>query len=220
MFYLPQVDHEEHTYGPESKQAEEAVHLVDDCIGKMTIELGALHLPINYVFVSDHGMTTVDTLKGLSLPPAIDSSKFIITEGDATLHLYAKNKSDIQVTYKALKKDTSGFKVYLTTQTPAYWHYSATDDRYRRIGDILLVPKWPKVFNIRGRRITPGKHGYDNAMPDMQATFYAWGPAFKQHIKIGSFDNVHVYPLVARILGLSVTEKIDGNISILQDILR
>jgi predicted AlkP superfamily pyrophosphatase or phosphodiesterase len=76
------------------------------------------------------------------------------------------------------------------------------------------------VFNIRGRRLTPGKHGFDNAFPDMQASFYAWGPAFKQHLKIPSFNNVHVYPLVAKILGLTITEKIDGSLSVLKQILK
>ncbi len=32
---MPQVDHEEHMYGPESKQAEEAVQFVDESIHKM-----------------------------------------------------------------------------------------------------------------------------------------------------------------------------------------
>jgi hypothetical protein len=53
----------------------------------------------------------------------------------------------------------------------------------------------------------------------MHATFMAWGPAFKQGKKIHSFENVHVYPLVAKILGLSYTEKIDGKLSVLKNIL-
>jgi len=34
MFYMPQVDHEEHSFGPESRQAADAVHLVDDFMEK------------------------------------------------------------------------------------------------------------------------------------------------------------------------------------------
>lgn len=52
-----------------------------------------------------------------------------------------------------------------------------------------------------GEKYGPGAHGYDNNEQDMQATFYAWGPAF---------NNVDVYPLVAKILGLKIEEKIDG----------
>jgi len=41
--------------------------------------------------------------------------------------------------------------------------------------------------------------------------FYAWGPAFKQHLEIAPFPIVEVYLLVARILGLTITGKIDGS---------
>ena len=38
-------------------------------------------------------------------------------------------------------------------------HYGAADDRMNRIGDILVIPTWPKVFANR----TPGAgyHGFD-----------------------------------------------------------
>ncbi len=40
LFYLSQVDHAEHLYGPVSKETEAAVHLVDDCVGKMVADRG------------------------------------------------------------------------------------------------------------------------------------------------------------------------------------
>jgi len=33
-FYFPEVDHQEHVYGTDSKEAEEAVHFVDESVGK------------------------------------------------------------------------------------------------------------------------------------------------------------------------------------------
>lgn len=54
----------------------------------------------------------------------------------------------------------------------------------------------------------------------MQATFYAWGPAFKKHLKIKSFPNVDVYPLMAEILGLPITHAIDGKLKDLRFILQ
>ncbi|HMH23868.1 MAG TPA: ectonucleotide pyrophosphatase/phosphodiesterase [Puia sp.] len=219
-FYLSQVDHAEHMNGVDSKKTEEAVHIVDDCIGKMVSELESLHLPISYIFVSDHGMATEDTLHTLSLPPAVDTTKFIVADGEALLELYAKDKKDVPAAYKALKAQADGFDVYLPDETPAGWHYRSADDRYNRIGDILLVSKFPRGWNIRHRKPIPGMHGFDNSIPEMQATFYAWGPAFRQHLQIGAFSNVDVYPLIAKVLGLSITEKIDGSPDTLKDILR
>jgi predicted AlkP superfamily pyrophosphatase or phosphodiesterase len=220
-FYLPQVDHEEHTYGPESKEAEEAVHFVDESIGALVASVDSLHLPVNFIFVADHGMTTVDTQHPMSLPAAVDTNKFVVPMGDALVHLYAKDKKDVLPTYEALKKGGGDFDTYLASDIPTRWNYSKQDDRYNRVGDILLVPRLPKVFNLGTRATTPGKHGFDNALFDMHASFYAWGPAFKEHLHIPSFENVHVFPLVAMLLGLNYSEdSIDGRAAILKPILK
>jgi predicted AlkP superfamily pyrophosphatase or phosphodiesterase len=143
-----------------------------------------------------------------------------VPDSDVLLHLYADNPSYIHPTYTALKKQAIDFDVYLANEIPARWHYSSSDDWYHRIGDMILVPKPPKAFNIRHKKVSPGKHGYDNALPQMRATFYAWGPAFKQHLQIDMFENVNVYPLVAKILGLNITGKIDGSLHVLQPVLK
>jgi predicted AlkP superfamily pyrophosphatase or phosphodiesterase len=220
-FYLPEVDHEEHMFGVESKQTEEAVHFIDESIAKMVRMTDSLKLPVNYIFLSDHGMINVDTVNLLPMPSAIDTTKFKVPDGDVLVHLYAYNAQDIQPTYNALKQQADGYDVYLANEIPARWHYSTNDDLYQRIGDMILVPRAPKSFSFRRRRNSLlGKHGYDNALPEMQATFYAWGPAFKKNMQIDAFENVHVYPLIAHMLGLNVTEKIDGELKVLKPVLK
>lgn len=219
-FYFPEVDHEGHYYGPNDIHVENSVKFVDSSIQALQASLASLHLPINYVFVSDHGMTRVDNINTLSMPAAIDTTAFTIPWGDALVHLYAKDASKIEPAYQALKKDTS-FTVYKLDETPSYWHYKKSDDRYNRLGDLLLVPHLPKVFNFSTRKTTPGKHGFDNHTKDMRATFIAWGPAFKKGIKIKGFENVNIYPLIAHILGLKIDEKrIDGKLKVLKPILK
>ncbi|HVU55449.1 MAG TPA: ectonucleotide pyrophosphatase/phosphodiesterase [Puia sp.] len=222
LFYLSQVDHAEHYYGPDSKEAEAAVHLVDNCIAKMVLMVDSLHLPVNYIFVSDHGMTSIDTVKGgLELPRSIDTTKFLVSGSETLQHLYAKDKKDIPAQYEALKKERpDGFEIYLPDETPARWHYTSRDDRYGRMGDILLVTKYPRMIYLRNHKLIPGEHGFDNVLPQMGATFYAWGPAFKNGIKIAPFENVNVYPLIAKILGLTTPEGIDGKIEVLGGVLK
>lgn len=232
LFYLSQVDHAEHFHGVDSRETEEAVHLIDDVVGRMTRMVDSLNLPVNYVFVADHGMAQVDTLHGIGLPAAIDTTKFVLAPEETELHFYAKDKKDVVPTFEALKKDASDFDVYapggivldsgrvIGGLVPDRWHYSGADDRFGRIGDILLVSHFPKVFNLRKRRIVPGMHGFDNAIAEMGATFYAWGPAFKPNQKIGSFENVNVYPMIARILGLTITSAIDGSVEVLGGTLK
>ena len=218
-FYFPQVDHQEHTYGPDSKEAEEAVHLVDESVGKLVRTVDSLGLDVSFIFLADHGMLKVDNEHTLPLPTAVDTTKFLVLPGTSLLHLYAKNKKDILPTYRGLKLEAKDYDVYLATKMPVKWHYSKKDDRFDRTGDIILVPHPPKVFNIGKGHIPLGEHGFDPAIPEMRATFYAWGPAFQKNKTIGGFENVHVYPLIAKILGLEITDKIDGKLKVLENIL-
>jgi predicted AlkP superfamily pyrophosphatase or phosphodiesterase len=218
LFYLNEPDHTEHEYGPDSKETEQAVHQVDDFIDKMVRTVDSLHLPVNYIFVSDHGMGQVDTTHPIAIP-TIDTTKFTVAIGGTMIHLYAKDPAAIAPTYQSLKQGATDYDVYLAGETPAHWHYATKDDRYHRIGDIVLVAHFPLIFHGRGRMIA-GAHGYDNAIPEMGATFFAWGPAFRGEVQIPAFENVNVYPLVARILGLTISQPIDGSVKVLEGVLK
>ena len=219
-FYIPDVDHEEHLHGVDSKQVEDAVHYVDRSIAHLVSTIDSLNLPVSYIFLSDHGMVDIDTLHTLTLPKAIDTSRFIIMNSQAIVHMYAKNPEDILPAYKILESAAKDYEVYLATKMPARWHYSKKDDRYNRIGDIILVSHPPKVFNLTGRHLDPATHGFDPAINVMHATFYAWGPAFKENLKIRGFENIHIYPLIADILQLKITDPVDGNLKVLKPIVR
>lgn len=221
-FYFSDVDHAEHMYGPDAWQVRNAVQFVDKSVKQLVDAVGALDLPVNFIFVSDHGMTTVDTAGRMPLPAAVDTSAYTIYFGATMVHLYARNpnKKALKATYEAIRAEAKNYDVYLADDVPSRYHYSKKDDRYNRIGDIILVPRAPHVFGHPKDHVPIGEHGFDPAIPDMHATFYAWGPAFKEHQKIPAFENVHVYPLVAKILGLTYTEKIDGKLSELAGILR
>lgn len=219
-FYMPEVDHEAHTYGPNNPHVGEAVKFVDSSINALQAELATLNLPINYIFVSDHGMTKVDVDNTIGMPKAIDTAAMRVPWGDALIHIYAKDESKIESTYNELKKDTA-VSVYKLDETPDYWHFKKADDKYNRLGDLIVVPHLPRPFNFSTRKTTIGKHGFDNHHPDMRATFMAWGPAFKSGLYIDDFENVNVYPIVAKILELDYDENsIDGKLSVLKQILK
>ncbi|MGS0749112.1 hypothetical protein [Halpernia sp. GG3] len=86
------------------------------------------------------------------------------------------------------KSQTDKYKVYLDKRLPRRLHFAQRDDRYNRIGQILLEPKAPNIFLEKGKKSSIGKHGYDpKTTPEMRATFFAFGPAFKQHLEIAKF---------------------------------
>jgi predicted AlkP superfamily pyrophosphatase or phosphodiesterase len=220
-FYFPEVDHEGHSYGPDAPQTGKAVRWLDSSIQKLTDAVKLTGLPVNYIFVSDHGMSNIDIDHPLSMPAAVDTNLFIIPRGAELVELYAKNKADILPTYNKLKKEEKGFTTWLKTNMPPRLHYSAKDDVMNRVGDIVLIPVWPLTFSFSTRKPNPGAHGYDPYLvKDMLASFYAWGPAFKTNLRIPSFENVNVYPVVTKILGLTYKEKIDGTPALAKRILK
>lgn len=219
-FYISEVDHAGHMYGPDAPETRDAVLFVDKAIGSMTEQVNALGLPVNFIFLADHGMADVDTVTRINIASMIDTSRFIMRGGGTSLHLYAKDEADIQPAFDLLKKKENFFTVYLREDIPSKWHYAKDDDRFNRIGDIFVVPQYPKVLSGYTNRISRGAHGFDPAMENMHASFYAWGPQIKAGITIPSFENIHVYPLICSLLGLTYTEKIDGDPAILEKIIR
>ncbi len=219
-FYFSEVDHAGHLYGPESPETRAAVHDVDESIGKMVERVKETGLNVNFIFLADHGMAPVDTTSRINIGTMIDTSLFLMRGGGTSLHLYAKDKKDIMPAYLALKQQAKDFVVYLRGETPPSWHYGIKDDYFHRIGDIFIVPVYPKILTSWTGMISPGAHGFDPDMKKMHATFYAWGPNFKNGVTIDTFENIHVYPMVCKLLGLRPNRKIDGKLKVLRGILK
>ncbi len=222
--YFPEVDASGHHFGPDSPETEEAVHKVDRAVGELVKRVHELGLKnVSFVFVSDHGMLKVDGEHPLEFPQLLlDENRFDLYNSQTLLRVYVKNPDEVKKTYKELKAGkTADYEVYLDKKLPRYLHFAARDDRYGRIGQILLIPKAPKIFLGKGEKTTVGKHGYNPAIvPEMKSTFFAWGPAFKTNITINEFENVNVYPLVAHILGLKINEPVDGKLKVLKETLK
>lgn len=221
--YFPEVDHAGHRFGPDSKQTQEAVTYVDEAIGKLKKELENLNLPINFILISDHGMIEVNEEDYIHLP-TIDESKFTIVNTNVLVHITAKNTQDVQGLFEYLEKNkTNDYDIYLASETPEHLHYSSKEDKTRRIGDLILIPKGRKIFvDPKRRKPSIGKHGFDaKSIPEMKAIFIAWGPNFKKNTVIPAFDIVDVYPLVAEILQIEIPKEvnIDGRLEVLKEII-
>ncbi len=222
--YFPEVDGAGHHFGPDAKETETAVHLIDNAIGELVKKVNDLGLKnVNFIFVSDHGMVKVDGGNPLEIPVLLfDKNRFDYYNSQTLLRVYVKNPAEVKTVYKELKSNkTDDYEVYLDKKLPKYLHFASKDDKYSRIGQILLIPKAPKIFLEKGRKTSVGKHGYDpRIVPEMKAIFFAWGSAFKNNLIIDEFENVNVYPLIAEILNLKIDEKIDGKLKMLKPILK
>ncbi|MDR6547161.1 putative AlkP superfamily pyrophosphatase or phosphodiesterase [Chryseobacterium rhizosphaerae] len=222
--YFPEVDGSGHHYGPDTKETENAVHLIDHAIGDLVQKVNDLGLKnVNFIFVSDHGMIKVDGGAPLEIPAVLfDKNRFDFYNSQTLLRVYVKNPAEVKSVYKELKAHkTEDYEVYLDKKLPKYLHFATRDDQYNRIGQILLIPKAPKIFLEKGKKTSVGKHGYNpRVVPEMKATFYAWGPEFKNNLVVDEFANINVYPVVAEILGLKIDQPIDGKLKVLKEILK
>jgi hypothetical protein len=64
-----------------------------------------------------------------------------------------------------------------------------------------------------------GVHGYDpQSLKTMRAIFYAAGPDIRPHTVVPPFENVNIYSLIAKILGLKEAPN-DGDLKVLERIL-
>jgi hypothetical protein len=56
-------------------------------------------------------------------------------------------------------------------------------------------------------------------MPEMRAIFFAAGPDVRAGIRLKPFENVNIYPFIARMLGLD-PPQVDGTLDVLRPALK
>jgi alkaline phosphatase D len=215
--YFSEVDHAGHEYGPDAPETRAAVRHVDGEIGVLRAKLEKLHLPIDLVVVSDHGMAKEEG-------DWIDLDQYADFGGVETVGslMYPSSDADAAKLYAKLRIVSDKFKVYRRSRMPAELNYTADP----RIGDPVVVPTGPYAIRVHGptdpgrnRPPNKGMHGYDpRIVPEMRAIFYAEGPDIRKGIRLKPFENVNIYPFVAEILQLD-PPAIDGNASVLEPVL-
>ena len=64
-----------------------------------------------------------------------------------------------------------------------------------------------------------GMHGYDPYLKSMQSIFIAYGPGIKSNIQINSFENIHIYPLLCKLLEIEPYIESEGKFHVLEGII-
>ena len=219
--YFSEVDTQGHTYGPDSEQTKNAVLEIDKEIGRLYDSISSLNYPVNLIIVSDHGMTQLDSTKGIKIKDLIrDNNSIKFIPRDALLMLYIEDTAQIDKIKNELRaKADARYETYKRQDIPEQLHYGKNN----RIGDILLIPHPEYHFSeeyISGNH--GGTHGYDpDSIKDMHGIFYAIGPNIKNHYTIRPFRNIHIYPFMAQLMSLPYdTANIDGKFEVVKELLK
>jgi predicted AlkP superfamily pyrophosphatase or phosphodiesterase len=227
--YFSDMDDVAHTYGPSrDDMLQPKLEKLDQELGALFEGLKSYELNINVIVVSDHGMTdvTVDHLINIDELTA-DIPARVVNDG-ALAHVYLTDPIDKDKVINTLEK--RGLNVHITDVDDKE---NYQDLKYKdRIGDILIVSDMDyymattsSITRIKNRMDamglkSMGEHGYSPAYKAMHGIFYANGPEFKSGLKIETFQNIHIYPMITEILGLPTPKDIDGELDVLAPILK
>lgn len=226
--YFSFTDDVGHRYGPNSSEMNDAILQADSLLGYIMEELGKIELEINVIVLSDHGMAEIEPkterlLLKDDILAGLDTTGVVTIFSDTHARFYCKNDSLVEQLYEGLKAKESFFTVYKKQDMPFCWH-SANN---KRVGELVLVmqpgfiivsPEAKQKILQNGKTI--GVHGYDPYYSDVRGVFYAQGPRIVRGRRIPSFENVHVYPFVAELLGIRILPEIDGEIEVLNGYLK
>lgn len=227
--YFSDMDDIGHRYGPSNDvQLNTRLKQLDHELGALFEGLKSYALDINVIIVSDHGMMDVPMGHFLNLSELTKDIPARIVNNGALAHLYLEDPKDKAKVIRQLEKSDLPIHITDVDHKENYQDLMYKD----RIGDILIIPDryyylaWEttlKHLDENADRLdtqTFGEHGFSPAYKEMHAIFYANGPAFKSGIEIETFQNVHVYPLICKILGLPIPGNIDGKLEVLESILK
>ena len=216
--YFGDVDDAGHEFGPESPETDAAIARVDSAVGAIMngLKQRGLEERVNLVIVSDHGMARVDPGHLIYLDDFVDPATVNIVDLGAVLSLSPKPEAADRV-YRALAR-VPHLRTYRKGDMARY-HYG----NHPRIPEIVAVADEGWLVTTRGlgairSRLTRGAHGYPPETPSMQAIFLARGPAFRKGVTVPPFQNIHLYALLAHLLGVKPAPN-DGSLDSVKAVL-
>ena len=213
--YFNDVDDAGHRFGPNAPETDSAIAPVDSAVGALMdgLEQRGLTGTVNLIVVSDHGMAEVAPDHVIHLEQLIDTAGVNLVDQGPIVSLSPKSGRGDEII--AQLRRAPQLKVYRKSEIPAALHYRAQS----RIHPILAIADEGWIATARSGVPSPrGMHGYPPDLPSMRALFLARGPAFARGAVVPPFQNIHVYELVAHILGLTPAAN-DGSLDSIKAVL-
>ena len=200
--YFSDVDSAGHSFGPDAAQVMAAAARLDTLIGSLIAGVEKLGLAnrTNYVVVSDHGMSQLSPDRTIFLDYYIDLSTIDVVEWSPVIEILPRTGS-VDDIYRALKGRHPSLAVYRREEMPLHLRYRS----HPRIPPIIGLADdgWAITSRARPGNQRGGDHGYDPFYRSMHGLFVASGPAFRRGAIVPAFENIHVYDVMCRVLGLT-----------------
>ncbi len=224
MWYMDEPDSGGHRYGPTNDTLMNLVSGLDSLIGVFLNEIKALphYAQINFIVVSDHGMMQLSTDKRVYLDEYVDTTLVAYSDGlFPTMNVKAKD--GMQDSLAAQLARVPHIRFWKNGEAPAHLE-SGYHPRFHDF--VLLVDDYYSMYwsveqsrRRDARMVMMGAHGFDNANTDMHGIFFAMGPQFKSDYIRPPFRNLHVYSIMAHVLGIQPAVT-DGSLKEVEDLFQ
>ncbi|MGB5014985.1 MAG: ectonucleotide pyrophosphatase/phosphodiesterase, partial [Pyrinomonadaceae bacterium] len=225
--YFSDTDDAGHAAGPDSENIRNAVKKVDGDIARLVDGLTKRKIgnKVNVIITSDHGMANVTAGNLVYMYRELREEwmeRDPITTGEIWQIFPKPEKTDEMMEALAKIENTTCWK---KSDLPERFHYKqgvrvAPVICSAKLGWTMSNQKKPQanVTSVTTGRVR-GAHGFDNQYQEMQAVFIAHGPAFKRKYVAEPFENVEVYNVMCKILGLKPAKN-DGKLDRVKKMMR
>jgi len=218
--YFDQPDGWGHKIGPDSELIKPKLMYLDSLIGILRFKLDSICMndKVNLIITTDHGMGSISESKVVKIDKILKPYWLEKHAGSNPFYMFEPKTEYFDSVLIALKS-CKHIKTWKKENIPEYLHFGKNP----RVMSIISVAdsSWSLVYSkdVKDYKNFNGTHGYDPTNLDMHGIFYAFGPAFKKNYKQNTFENIHIYTLIAEILNLHPVRN-DGNIKYVQNMLK
>ena len=176
----------------------------------------------NVLVLSDHGMSATSRDRSIVLDDYISPGDVDVIDLSPTVGLNPKPGKD-QVVYAGLQR-APHLHVYRKADSPERWRYRDHPRIPAIVGVVdegwqLLSRTAVEAIDAGKRPRVTGEHGYDPRDASMRAVFVAAGPAFREGATVPAFENVSLYNVFARVLGVTPAKN-DGDPAVVDRLLK
>ena len=199
MLYFSEPDYTGHEYGPNSNEVNKSVIEMDSIFGYLIDELSRtkVYKDLDIIVVSDHGMSDVSLDKVILLDTFIDLDKYKVIPSFAVTHLWNLNDDE---DISNIFDNENNVQIFKKGQFPKRYHFSNSDSPdYLIVADLGWSLTTTQKLN-QSKSFPGGMHGYDSNYLEMHGIFFANGPSFKSGVRIDSFENINLYPIICKTL--------------------
>ncbi|MBA3270341.1 MAG: alkaline phosphatase family protein [Acidobacteria bacterium] len=221
--YFSDVDTAGHDAGPDAPETRQAALAIDTAVDRLVsgVERLGLTSRTNFVLVSDHGMATLSPDRVIFFDDYFDVSTVDVIESAPLVGLTPRAGVSADAVYAALRDKHPALKVYTRGTLPEALRLRD----HPRLPEVIGIaddgwhPTTRAMLARNNGAIPAGNHGYEPKNRSMHGLFVATGPQFKSGVVVPAFDNIHIYELLCRVLGL-IPASNDGDGAVTRAFLR